>query len=77
LDYTALAFPASTVSAELDHLPSTPYEPRNELDSFNWKLYDPKTMDGHPVGLQIVGRRFEEEKVLGACKVFEEVIRSM
>jgi amidase len=76
LDYTALAFPVSRVSAELDKISSPPYEPRNELDAFNWKLYDPETMRGHPVGLQVVGRRFEEEKVLGVCKVFEEVMNS-
>jgi amidase len=76
LDYTALAFPAGVISAEMDPLPSVPYEPRNEIDAFNWGLYDPEIMDGHPIGLQIVGRRFEEEKVLGVCKVFEEVMRS-
>lgn len=76
LDYTALAFPASTVSATKDSIPSTPYEPRNETDAWNWKLYDPVTMDGHPVGLQIVGRRFEEEKVLGAAKAIQKVMRS-
>ena len=74
LDYTALAFPASTVSAAKDPIPWMLYEPRNELDAWNWKLYDPVTMDGHPVGLQIVGRRFEEEKVLGAAKVIEKLM---
>ncbi|KAG9239306.1 acetamidase [Amylocarpus encephaloides] len=74
LDYTALSFPAGTVSVEKDPLPSTPFKPRSELDAFNWNLYDPATMDGHPVGLQIVGRRFEEEKVLAAAKVFEDVL---
>ncbi|TVY41093.1 Acetamidase [Lachnellula subtilissima] len=74
LDYTALAFPVSTVSAEKDPIPSTLYEPRSELDAWNWNLYDPVTMDGHSVGLQIVGRRFEEEKVLGAAKVIEKVM---
>lgn len=74
LDYTALAFPVTTVSAEKDPIPSTPYEPRGEMDEWNWNLYDPITMDGHPVGLQLVGRRFEEEKVLGAAKVIEKVL---
>ncbi|TVY30270.1 Acetamidase [Lachnellula hyalina] len=74
LDYTALAFPVSTVSAEKDPVPSTLYEPRSEPDAWNWNLYDPVTMDGHSVGLQIVGRRFEEERVLGAAKVIEKVM---
>lgn len=32
-------------------------------------------MDGHPIGLQIIGRGFEEEKVLGVAKVFEKLIK--
>jgi len=76
LDYTALAFPVGTVSAAKDIIPSTPYEPRNEMDAWNWNLYDPITMDGHPVGLQIVGRKLDEEKVLGAAKVIEKVMKS-
>ncbi|TVY89887.1 Acetamidase [Lachnellula willkommii] len=48
LDYTALAFPVSAVSAAKDPVPATLYEPRNELDAWNWNLYDPVTMDGHP-----------------------------
>jgi len=31
-------------------------------------------MDGHPVGLQIVGRRLEEEKVLSAAAVVEALL---
>ncbi|RFU32123.1 hypothetical protein B7463_g4203, partial [Scytalidium lignicola] len=75
LDYTALSFPVDTISIEKDPVPSPPYEPRSDLDAFNWKLYDPVAMNGHPVGLQIVGRRFDEEKVLGAAKVIEEVMK--
>jgi amidase len=75
LDYTALSFPAGKVVAARDVLPAEPYEPRNEYDEWNWKLYDPQTMNGHPVGLQIVGRRFEEEKVLGIARVIEKLIK--
>lgn len=74
LDYTALSFPTGKVVGEVDGLPAEPYKPRNEYDAWNWKLYDPKTMDGHPVGLQLVGRRFEEEKVLGVAKVLEKLM---
>ncbi|KAJ7347086.1 amidase [Mycena albidolilacea] len=34
-------------------------------------LYDPAAMEGMPIGLQIVGRRWEEEKVLGLMRVVE------
>jgi Asp-tRNA(Asn)/Glu-tRNA(Gln) amidotransferase A subunit family amidase len=50
------------------------YQPRNDQDLWNWGIYDPETMDGHPVGLQIVGRRLEEEKVLGVATVFEKLL---
>lgn len=31
-------------------------------------------MHGHPVGLQVVGRRLEEEKVLAGMEVLEGVL---
>jgi Asp-tRNA(Asn)/Glu-tRNA(Gln) amidotransferase A subunit family amidase len=74
LDYTALTFPATTTQYDVDLLPDG-YEPRNELDSWNWGIYDKDASDGMPVGLQIVGRKLEEEKVLGAAKVVESVMR--
>ncbi|KIW96782.1 uncharacterized protein Z519_02173 [Cladophialophora bantiana CBS 173.52] len=75
LDYTALSFPAGTVE-ETDNIHTEGYEPRNDYDAWNWKLYDPVTMQGHPVGLQIVGRRFEEEKVLGAAAVIQKLLKA-
>jgi amidase len=74
LDYTALSFPAGQVIKATDILPSEHYSPRNEYDAWNWKLYDPHTMDGHPVGLQLIGRRFDEEKVLGIATVIEKLM---
>ncbi|KAL4892481.1 amidase signature domain-containing protein [Aspergillus ambiguus] len=73
LDYPALAFPVTTVSKETD-LVDSGYEPRNAMDEWNWKLYDPERMDGHPVGLQIIARKMEEERVLGAARVFENAL---
>jgi amidase len=68
LDYTALTMPvrSSTQDVGLD-IPT--YEPRNDIDRFNWELYDKNTTDPGYVSIQIVGRRLEEEKVLGAAKV--------
>ncbi|KAK2811837.1 hypothetical protein FQN50_001875 [Emmonsiellopsis sp. PD_5] len=79
LDYTALTLPVGTeVSRELDGLGEEGgYVPRNELDEWNWKLYDVERMAGHPVNLQIVGRKLEEEKVLGAAVVVEGVLRGL
>jgi Asp-tRNA(Asn)/Glu-tRNA(Gln) amidotransferase A subunit family amidase len=74
LDYTALAFPATTVQKDLDVLPDN-YKPRNDQDAWNWAVYDKDASDGMPVGLQIVGRRLAEEKVLGAAKIVEAVLK--
>lgn len=76
LDYTALSFPAGRASKQLDDKSMRDYVPRNAHDAWNWERYDRDAMDGHYVGLQIVGRRFEEEKVLGAAQQFESLLRA-
>lgn len=37
-------------------------------------LDDASVYDGAPVGLQIIGRRFEEEKVLALAKIISEAL---
>jgi len=79
LDYTAAVLPAGEVVKTLDPAKSEPsvvaYVPRNDLDEWNWRLYDPESMDALPLSVQIVGRRLEEEKVLGAAAVIDSIIR--
>lgn len=75
LDYSAVVLPGGAVDKNVDTKADASYQPRNELDKWNWSLYDPESMDGMPVGLQIVGRKLEEEKVLGAAKVVESVLQ--
>lgn len=74
LDYSALVFPAGRASKDLDTVAPPEGPPRNDHDAYNRQLYDPVAMDGHTVGLQIVGRRFDEEKVLGAARQFERLL---
>jgi Asp-tRNA(Asn)/Glu-tRNA(Gln) amidotransferase A subunit family amidase len=74
LDYTALSVPAGAVLKELDPSLDASYEPRNELDKWNWALYDVEAMDGMKVNVQIVGRKLEEEKVLGVAAVVEKLL---
>ena len=73
LDYTALSFPAGKASKYVDGLPFD-FVPRNSHDERNWDQYDANAMHGHHIGLQIVGRRFEEEKVLGVAKQIEGLL---
>lgn len=75
LDYTALSFPAGRASKQLDGKPLQRYEPRNAHDAWNWERYDCESMDDHHVGLQIVGRRFEEEKVLGVAQQIDCLLK--
>lgn len=73
LDYPAVTFPVDKVRADRDQLATEPYTPRNALDEWNWNLYDAEKVDGCPVNLQIIGKKLEEEKVLGAATAIEHI----
>lgn len=78
LDYSALVLPAGKIDKATALPKNDPlvqeYVPRNELDRSNWALYDPERMHDLPISIQIVGKRLEEEKVLGAAKVIEQIL---
>lgn len=67
LDYTCVAFPVTKADQELD-VKQHDYVPLNALDQANWEAYDPEKYHGAPVGLQIMGQRLEEEKVLSLAE---------
>ncbi|KAJ5986790.1 hypothetical protein N7451_011155 [Penicillium sp. IBT 35674x] len=73
LDYPAVTFPVDKVRADRDQLATEGYIPRNALDEWNWNLYDADQVVGYPVNLQIIGRKLEEEKVLGAATAIENI----
>lgn len=73
LDYPGAVFPVTTVDASKDTKDSG-YQPVNEQDQFIQDLYDPELFAGAPVGLQIVGRRLQEEKVLAALELVEQAM---
>jgi Asp-tRNA(Asn)/Glu-tRNA(Gln) amidotransferase A subunit family amidase len=75
LDYPAVTFPVNEVQAGKDVLQQD-YQPKNELDAWNWNLYNAEAMDGHPVNVQVIGRKLDEERVLGAATVIEQIWRS-
>ncbi|OJJ04201.1 hypothetical protein ASPVEDRAFT_172146 [Aspergillus versicolor CBS 583.65] len=74
LDYPAVTFPVDKVRREID-IQLKGYQPRNDLDAWNWGLYDPENMDGHPVNLQVIGKALNDEKVLGAATMIESISR--
>ncbi|KAE8377895.1 amidase signature domain-containing protein [Aspergillus bertholletiae] len=76
LDYPAVTFPIDEVRVAVDGIQNT-YQPRNELDAWNWDLYDVEAMEGHPINVQVIGKKLNEETVLGAATVIERIWRDL
>ncbi|KAG5654922.1 hypothetical protein KAF25_010967 [Fusarium avenaceum] len=80
LDYAAMVIPGGAVKAEdLDISFSDPA--RGPEDQWNQGLWSKDKAEMAslklPIGLQIVGRKLEEEKVIGAAEVIDRVIKTM
>lgn len=78
IDHVALALPGGKVEAgdcdaQWDH------EPRNEMDEWIGSVWRDRKKEmaemGLPVGVQIVGGRLEEEKVLAIGKVLDDLLK--
>ncbi|KAI1383703.1 amidase [Hypoxylon trugodes] len=78
LDYSALIIPAGKATSADNEAPWN-YAPRNVLDGWNsglWTRHKEKMIElGLPVGVQIVGRRLEEEKILAIGTVIDELLQ--
>ncbi|RDI79786.1 hypothetical protein Vi05172_g10096 [Venturia inaequalis] len=75
LDYTAGILPVTHVDRTLDQLPPTfNLKQLNGVAKGAYKHYDATKMDGLPVGVQIVGQRLEEEKVLSVMQRCEDAL---
>ncbi|KAL3479055.1 amidase signature domain-containing protein [Aspergillus californicus] len=82
LDYTAGVLPVSHVDPKKDAL-AAPYKTvlkqlgaNHTLAQGAWKHYDAIKMAGLPTAVQVVGRRWEEEKVLGYMAAVERALES-
>ncbi|KAJ3498103.1 hypothetical protein NLG97_g1391 [Lecanicillium saksenae] len=73
VDYPGAVFPVTTVDVAKDPKDLS-YKPINEQDQFIYDMYDPEVYAGAPVGLQLVGRRLQEEKVLAALDLVEQAM---
>ncbi|KAI9831132.1 MAG: hypothetical protein M1819_005220 [Sarea resinae] len=67
LDYPSLVFPHSQVDPTVD-VKEDGYKPLNEQDEYNYNLYEPELYRDAPVSLQLVARRYEDEKVIAAAE---------
>ncbi|KAI0384223.1 amidase [Hypomontagnella monticulosa] len=75
LDYTCGIVPVTHVDKTLDKLPAKfNIKKLNGVAQGAYKLYDAEAMHGLPVGVQVVGRRLEEEKVLAIMKRVEDAL---
>ncbi|KAJ6036184.1 general amidase [Penicillium herquei] len=73
MNYSAVVIPVTKADKEIDEADKT-YKPLNELDAQNWEAYDPEIYHGAPVGLQIVARKYEEEKVWAIGKIVSQCL---
>ncbi|KAF4581708.1 hypothetical protein EYR40_002724 [Pleurotus pulmonarius] len=81
LDYSAGVMPVTKVDKLTDSHPadffsSQEYRNLNSIARGAHSVYDAEEMHGLPVGIQVVGRRFEEEKVLEGMRVIQHALRS-
>ncbi|KAJ3539326.1 hypothetical protein NM688_g6377 [Phlebia brevispora] len=74
LDYSAGVLPVTHVDRDQDALLSK-MKARNAIEAGQYKMYDSNKMHGLPVGVQVVGRRLEEEKVLEGMKLIEACLK--
>lgn len=78
LDYTALVIPGGKAREEDTKAPWS-FEARGEADKWSLDLWKENREEMArlklPVGLQIVGRKLEEEKVLGVGNAIEDALR--
>ncbi|KAI0938807.1 hypothetical protein AcV5_000409 [Taiwanofungus camphoratus] len=73
LDYSAGVLPVTHVDKSRDALGA--FKPKNAIEAGSYKMYDASKMHGLPVGVEVVGKRLEEEKVLEGMKVIEKLLK--
>ncbi|KAL1610211.1 hypothetical protein SLS60_001876 [Paraconiothyrium brasiliense] len=73
LDYTSVVVPVTEVDKEIDVV-DVGYKPLDERDKKSYESYDPSIYDGAHVGVQLVGRRFQEEKMLAIAEYVGKLV---
>ena len=74
VDYAAGVMPVTQVLPDTDAL-HTHFKARNYIEYNAYKHYNSQAMEGLPVGVQVVGRRLEEESVLQAMQLVEYALQ--
>lgn len=73
LEYPGAVFPVTSVDQDLDKKDES-YVPINDQDGFNYELYSPEKYVDAPISLQLVTRKWEDEKCM---KILERVEKAM
>ena len=73
LDYSSATVPVTFADEALDPFNKN-YQPLNDLDKQNWEAYDPAIYHGAPVGIQIMARRHQKERLLVITKVVVDAL---
>lgn len=69
LDYPSIVFPVTSVT--MDDKKDESYVPRNTKDEFVHNIYSPEQFLDAPIALQLVGMRFDDEKLFDILEVLE------
>lgn len=73
LDYPALVFPYGSVDQDKDQTEEN-YQPLGDQDAWNYNLYSPRRYVDAPISLQLVGRRYEDEKLFEVMEIFKNAL---
>lgn len=76
LDYPAGIIPVGRVDSKLDKLPSSfDYKKLSYPAKITYDIYDPVAMEGLPISLQIVTKRYQDEKALKAMEFTADALK--
>ncbi|EEH47555.1 uncharacterized protein PADG_03639 [Paracoccidioides brasiliensis Pb18] len=75
LDYSSITIPITLADKAVDIL-ELDYKPLNERDKKIHDEYDAEIFDGANVSLQLVGRRFQEERLISLAEYVGGVVKS-
>ncbi|TGO86225.1 hypothetical protein BPOR_0322g00050 [Botrytis porri] len=73
LDYPAIVFPVTKVNPDTD-VKDENYTPRNDIDKWCHDHYDVEEQIDAPVGLQLVAKKLEDEKVVDVMRFIKDKI---
>ncbi|VBB78826.1 Amidase, putative [Yarrowia lipolytica] len=75
VDYPGVTLPLTKMDAKKDYGP-TP-EPANDMDKKFLGMYEPEKFDNAPIGVQIIGPRFEEPLLLKVAQLLQGTVQPL